>query len=87
GKVVELWIFDPFMEAPELIGRGLGSAVLREVIGKLREEGFSGVFGQLPAKEPAQRLLERNGFRRIDFENDYRDPASVWCMKLGEKRC
>lgn len=87
GKVVELWIFDPFMKAPELAGRGLGSAVLRKVMGELEKEGFSGVFGQLPATEPAQRLLERNGFRRIDFEDDHGEPATVWCMMLGGKRC
>lgn len=55
--------FYPLIEAPELKGNGVGTAVLAHMTGELEKEGIPGAFATTVSDEMA-RLLDRNSFGR-----------------------
>ncbi len=51
--------------SPEHRGRGVGSALLATLIDLAREEGFDALSLSVEEDNPALRLYERSGFRRV----------------------
>ncbi|MBB5911321.1 putative acetyltransferase [Nocardia transvalensis] len=68
--------------APGYRGRGVGSMLLRHLVGIARDRGYSRLSletGARPFYAPAHRLYERYGFRRCAPFADYReDPHSIF---------
>jgi GNAT superfamily N-acetyltransferase len=77
GAIVLEWKADSvyiheFQVLPEYQGRGIGSAVLRRVIGQAGSRGLAVTLSVLRANPRAQQLYERLGFRVTDVEEPFR---------------
>ncbi|NUR86838.1 MAG: GNAT family N-acetyltransferase, partial [Nonomuraea sp.] len=68
------WL-EHFYLAPELQGRGVGSAVLKTVL-RTADAGAVQVRLQVLQGSPARRLYERHGFT-VESE----DPVDVWMVR------
>ncbi|MFG6192375.1 GNAT family N-acetyltransferase [Nonomuraea sp. JJY05] len=71
----DAWWFEHFYLAQELQGRGLGSAVLRELLERVDAEGMIVRLNVLQGSA-AQRLYERHGFT-VETE----DPVDVFMVR------
>ncbi|MEV4356616.1 GNAT family N-acetyltransferase [Nonomuraea sp. NPDC049625] len=71
----DAWWFEHFYLAQELQGRGLGSAVLRELLERSDAEGLTVRLNVLRGSA-AQRLYERHGFT-VETE----DPVDVFMVR------
>ncbi|WP_434993290.1 ribosomal protein S18-alanine N-acetyltransferase [Arthrobacter sp. Ld5] len=70
---------------PRFEGRGIGRALLTELLHEARRRGADNVMLEVRADNPrAQALYERFGFRRIHTRKKYyRDGVDAWVMRLG----
>ncbi|MBE0008835.1 MULTISPECIES: ribosomal protein S18-alanine N-acetyltransferase [unclassified Arthrobacter] len=69
---------------PECEGRGIGSAMLTELLAEARRRGAAEVLLEVRADNPrAQDLYLRNGFEHIHTRRKYyRDGVDAWVMRL-----
>lgn len=62
-KIMEINQFKPMDKAPELEGKGIGTAVLTALLDKFKAEGVSGVYVAYPITEEFEkRLLSKERF-------------------------
>jgi putative acetyltransferase len=72
--------------APEVLGRGVGSAMLRHIVTEARRRGYERLSletGSTEPFQPALRLYERHGFTRCAPFADYR-PSPFTCFLAKE---
>jgi putative acetyltransferase len=71
--------------ADELLGRGVGRAILEHIVAEARRRGMTSLWletGSAPAFTPALRLYERAGFTRCGpFDAYVEDPFSIFMTR------
>lgn len=74
GEIVSLYIL------PEVLGRGIGSALLRSALSALREDGYDRVYlWAICGNGRAERFYRKHGFRLTDDQVHYRIGSSDVC--------
>lgn len=82
GEIVSLYLL------PEVLGQGIGSALLRAALSALREDGYSNVYlWAIRGNEGAERFYQHHGFALTDEQVRYkigsRDITDVRMIREG----
>ena len=60
------YVIDEFCIAPEMQGRGAGSAVLRQIAAEMRAEGCVSIVLQTTKGYPSEKFYLKNGFQHSE---------------------